>query len=62
METSIPARSLLAVQQAVTAQGWHVALGDELYSDALGDEKSGAATYMNMVKYNVDTIVDALKK
>jgi len=62
VETSIPARSLLAVQQAVTAQGWHVALGDELYSDALGDEKSGAATYMNMVKYNVDTIVDALKK
>jgi len=62
VETSIPARSLLAVQQAVTAQGWYVALGDELYSDALGDEKSGAATYMNMVKYNVDTIVDALKK
>lgn len=61
VESSIPARSLMAVQQAVAAQGWQVALGDELYSDALGDEESGTDTYIAMVKYNVDTIVEALK-
>lgn len=62
VESSIPQRSLVAVQHAVAAQGWQVALGDELYSDALGDEESGAETYLGMVKYNVDTIVDAIKK
>lgn len=61
VETSIPERSLVAVQQAVAAQGWQVAIGDELYSDALGDATSGADSYIGMVKHNVDVIVDALK-
>jgi manganese/zinc/iron transport system substrate-binding protein len=61
VETSIPQRSLIAVQQSVAAQGWHVEIGDELYSDALGDEESGAATYIDMVKHNVDAIVAGLK-
>lgn len=61
VETSIPQRSLVAVQQSVAAQGWRVEIGDELYSDALGDEESGAATYIDMVKHNVDAIVDSLK-
>lgn len=62
VESSIPQRSLIAVQHAVAAQDWQVTLGDELYSDALGDEESAAGTYIGMVKYNIDTIVDALKK
>jgi manganese/zinc/iron transport system substrate-binding protein len=62
IESSISARSLHAVQEAVASQGWQVAIGDELYSDALGDEKSGAVSYIEMVKYNIDTIVNALKK
>jgi manganese/zinc/iron transport system substrate-binding protein len=62
VESSIPQRSLIAVQHAVAAQNWQVALGDELYSDALGDEQNDAGTYIGMVKYNIDTIVDALKK
>ena len=61
IESSISARSLRAVQEAVIAQGWHVAIGDELYSDALGDAESGASSYLQMVKYNIDTIVDALQ-
>lgn len=60
VESAINARSLRAVQEAVAAQGYHVGLGDELYSDALGDEASGAATYIDMVKHNIDTIVDGL--
>jgi manganese/zinc/iron transport system substrate-binding protein len=62
VESSIPQRSLVAVQHAVISQGWNVALGDELYSDALGDEHSEAETYIGMVKYNIDIIVDALKR
>jgi len=60
VESSIPQRALVAVQNAVRARGWDVAIGDELYSDALGDETSGASSYIEMVKYNVDTIVNAL--
>jgi manganese/zinc/iron transport system substrate-binding protein len=33
----------------------------ELYADALGDAKSGADTYLGMIKANVDIIVAALK-
>jgi manganese/zinc/iron transport system substrate-binding protein len=60
VESSIPSRALVAVQNAVHARGWDVQLGAELYSDALGDEHSGASSYIAMVKYNVDAIVDAL--
>lgn len=60
VESSIPQRSLVAVQNAVRARGWNVQLGAELYSDALGDERSGASSYIAMVKYNVDAIVDSL--
>ena len=60
VESSIPQRALVAVQNAVRARGWDVQLGAELYSDALGDEDSGASTYVAMVKYNINAIVDAL--
>lgn len=60
VESSISARSMRAVQEAVAAQGWQVTLGDELYSDALGDELSGAESYINMVKHNVDALIDSL--
>lgn len=62
VESSIPERSIIAVQNAVKAQEWQVGIGAELYSDALGDEESGTASYSNMVKYNINAIVDALKK
>jgi len=48
-----------ALQEAVRAQGWDVIIGDELYSDALGDDATSANTYLGMVKYNVDVIIDA---
>jgi manganese/zinc/iron transport system substrate-binding protein len=60
VESSIPQRSLIAVQNAAAARGHNVVLGAELYSDALGDEQSGASSYLTMVKHNVDAIVDSL--
>jgi zinc/manganese transport system substrate-binding protein len=38
-----------------------VKVAPELYADGLGDEKSDAATYVQMYKHNVSTIVEALK-
>jgi manganese/zinc/iron transport system substrate-binding protein len=61
VESSIPQRSLIAVSNAVAARGHDVAFGAELYSDALGDDSTSASSYIGMVKYNVDAIVDALK-
>lgn len=60
VETSIPQRAIVAVQNAVRARGWNVTIGPELYSDALGDKTTSASTYIGMVKYNVDAIVDSL--
>jgi len=38
-----------------------VKIAPELYADGLGDEKSDAATYVQMYKHNVTAIVEALK-
>jgi manganese/zinc/iron transport system substrate-binding protein len=62
VESSIPQRSLCALQNAVKARGWQVAIGGELYSDALGDLQTHAHTYCGMIQYNIDTIVAALKE
>jgi manganese/zinc/iron transport system substrate-binding protein len=60
VESSIPQRALIAVQNAVHARGWSVAMGDELYSDSLGDETTYAHDYCGMMRYNVEVIACAL--
>tara|TARA_B100000131_G_scaffold8741_1_gene9211 strand:+ start:2084 stop:2998 length:915 start_codon:yes stop_codon:yes gene_type:complete len=61
VESSISKRQILAVQAAVKAKGWNVSIGGELFSDALGDPKSPAGTYIGMLKHNINTIVNGLK-
>lgn len=61
VESSVPTKTIEALQAAVKAKGFDVAIGGELYSDSLGGEGSGAETYILTVKANIDTIVDALK-
>ena len=61
IESSVPHKTTEALQAAVKAQGFDVAIGGELYSDSLGGEGSGAESYILTVKANIDTIVDALK-
>ena len=61
VESSVPPKTIEALQAAVKAKGFDVSIGGELYSDSLGDAQSGADTYILTVKANVDTIVDALK-
>lgn len=61
VETSVPVKTIEALQAAVKARNFHVNIGGELYSDSLGDQASGHSTYIATFKSNIDTIVDALK-
>lgn len=61
IESSVPTKTVESLQAAVKQKGWDVAIGGELYSDALGDKENDAETYLKMYRANIDTIVDALK-
>jgi manganese/zinc/iron transport system substrate-binding protein len=61
VESSIPQSTIQAVQAAVKSKGWNVAIGGQLFSDAMGNEGTTAGTYIGMVRHNVDTIVKALQ-
>ncbi len=60
VETSVSPRAIEAVREAVRAKGFEVAIGGEIYSDAMGDEGTPEGTYLGMVRHNIDTIVAAL--
>ncbi|MFS4417304.1 metal ABC transporter solute-binding protein, Zn/Mn family [Maribacter sp. 2307ULW6-5] len=61
VETSVPKRTIEALQQAVLSKGFEVAIGGTLYSDALGNPGTEEGTYLGMFRYNVNTMVEALK-
>jgi manganese/zinc/iron transport system substrate-binding protein len=60
VESSIPRRTIEAVQEAVAARGFRVEIGGSLFSDAMGNPGTPEGTYMGMVRHNIDTIVGAL--
>lgn len=61
VESSVPRRTIEALQAAVNSKNNNVEIGGTLYSDALGNAGTVEGTYIGMFKYNVKTIVDALK-
>jgi manganese/zinc/iron transport system substrate-binding protein len=61
VESSVPPRTIEAVQDAARDKGWELEIGGELYSDAGGDEGTEAETYVGMFRENVETITEALK-
>lgn len=61
IETSVPQRTVEAVQAAVRSRGFEVTIGGELFSDALGAPDAPEGTYIGMVRHNIDTIVSALR-
>jgi manganese/zinc/iron transport system substrate-binding protein len=61
VESSVPRRTIEALQAAVKSKGHDVVIGGTLYSDALGNAGTIEGTYIGMFKYNVNTIVNALK-
>ena len=62
VETSVPRRSIEAVQAAVKAKGFSVEIGGQLFSDAMGASGTPEGTYLGMVRHNIDTIVGSLLK
>ena len=60
VESSIPRRTIEAVQEAVQARGFEAGIGGSLFSDAMGSPGTPEGTYMGMVRHNIDTIVGAL--
>lgn len=61
VESSVPKRTIEALQASVKSKGHNVTIGGTLYSDALGDAGTAEGTYIGMFEYNVNTIVNALK-
>lgn len=61
IESSVPKRTIEALQAAVNSKKHQVEIGGTLYSDALGNPGTVEGTYIGMFKYNVNTIVNALK-
>lgn len=60
IESSVSPKTIEAVQAAVKAQDFDVKIGGSLFSDALGEEGSGADTYIGMIRHNAETLVAAL--
>ena len=61
IESSVPRRTIEALQEAVLSKNHEVVIGGSLYSDALGDAGTEEGTYVGMFISNVRTIVDALR-
>ena len=60
VESSVSDRAMRALIEGAAAQGHEVAIGGELYSDAMGEEGSYEGTYLGMIDHNVTTIARAL--
>lgn len=61
VESSVPDKNVRALLEGCRARGHQIAIGGELFSDAMGKPGTPEGTYVGMVRHNVDTIVKALK-
>ncbi len=61
VESSVPRKSIEALQEGVIAEGWQLEIGGELFSDGMGDPSTPEGSYIGMVQHNVNTIVNSLK-
>lgn len=62
VENSVPQKALRSVIDGCKVKGHTVEIGGELFSDALGAERTPEGTYLGMLQYNVETVVKALEK
>lgn len=62
VESSVPPRYIEAVQAAVISRGFDVRVGGKLFSDAMGNPGTPEGNYLGMVRYNINTIVNALSR
>jgi manganese/zinc/iron transport system substrate-binding protein len=60
VETSVSDRNIRALVEGAAARGHAVAIGGELFSDAMGEDGTYEGTYIGMIDHNVTTIARAL--
>lgn len=60
VESSVPEKSIKSLIEGVESKGAKVAIGGELYSDAMGAAGSNADSYEGMMIHNFKTITKAL--
>ncbi len=60
VESSVAERNVRALVEGAGAQGWAVAIGGTLFSDAMGAPGSYEGTYLGMLDHNLTTIARAL--
>ncbi len=60
VETSVSERNVMALVEGAAARGHTVAIGGELFSDAMGATGTYTGTYLGMIDSNATTITNAL--
>ncbi len=60
IESSVPRKTIDALVEGCKAKGHSVAIGGELFSDAMGRAGTMQGTYVGMVLHNVETVARAL--
>lgn len=60
VETSVSEKNIQAVVEGAAQKGWNVAVGGELFSDAMGKPGTYEGTYIGMIDHNATTIARAL--
>ncbi|MBI1290693.1 manganese transporter [bacterium] len=60
VESSVSEKNVRALQEGAKARGAELAIGGELFSDAMGVSGTWEGTYMGMIDHNVTTITRAL--
>lgn len=61
VESSVPRQTIDAVLAAAAEQGFEAEVGAELFSDAAGEEGTPEGTYLGMVRFNLEQIVEGLQ-
>lgn len=61
VESSVSEKNMTALLEGCSAKSHQVTIGGELFSDAPGLDGTPEASYVGMVRHNVDTIVKALR-
>jgi manganese/zinc/iron transport system substrate-binding protein len=61
VESSVPRKTVEALVEGAASRGHTLAIGGELFSDAMGQPGTPEGTYIGMVRHNIDVIAKALR-
>jgi manganese/zinc/iron transport system substrate-binding protein len=60
VESSVSPRTIQSLVEGCRQKGWEIAIGGELFSDAMGDAGTPEGRYTGMLEHNARLIVEAL--